>query len=335
MTGQSQVRSEIHEPPVVFLYSGHGGQAFHMGRSIYEKDAKFRLHMNLVDAMLEQRLGSSVIDRIYSEKLGKSDAFDDFRYTHPAIFMVQYALSRCLIEASAPPALVVGASLGELVAATISGSLDLEDAVDLISHHVEVFGNPSGAGGMLAVFERPDFFARAPELSGSLDLSAIVDETNFVVSGRSADLDAAERYLETSGVTCLRLPVNLPFHSRWIDKYRPAVTDYYDWSSAGPTIPFMSCATQKLVSGYTRAHAWSVLREPLHIREVLEALSASGNWTFIDLGPASAMAAALRRTRAIPSSRIFSVLSVYGDELKNYRRAQGALAPQRKEEASR
>src|SRR5262245_21121822 len=112
---------------MAFLYPGQGGQSFHMARSIYRSQARFRTWLNQLDELVAPRIGTSVLRHLYDENCS-SAVLDDVLVSHPAIFMVEYALSRVLMEEHGAPAYLLAGSLGELVAAAVSEAMSLEHA---------------------------------------------------------------------------------------------------------------------------------------------------------------------------------------------------------------
>ena len=85
----------------VFMFSGQGSQYFQMGKPLFEGNAVFRHWMIRLDGLAREISGKSVIDAIYSS--GKAEVFDRTLLTHPAIFMIEYSLARCLMHEGVKP----------------------------------------------------------------------------------------------------------------------------------------------------------------------------------------------------------------------------------------
>src|SRR5206468_1137141 len=93
----------------VFLFAGHGGQTFQMARVIYDSHPGFKAWMDRLDLVIGGRLGRSVLERLYRPSASRSEPLREFQLSHPAIFMVEYALARALMDRMGPPDLVLGA----------------------------------------------------------------------------------------------------------------------------------------------------------------------------------------------------------------------------------
>src|SRR5687767_4157459 len=98
--------------PIVFLFAGQGSQYFHMGRELFERRPDFRAHMEELDAVARAVTGTSVLAALYDPQRAKSDPFAYTPLTHPAIFMVEFALTQLLQNSGWRPDCVLGASLG-------------------------------------------------------------------------------------------------------------------------------------------------------------------------------------------------------------------------------
>ncbi len=126
-------------PRIVFAFSGQGSQTYHMGQAFYQCHPVFREWLDRLDDRVRRRSGCSVLKHLYSPEHQRSDAFDDIRLTHPAIFMVEYAMTQVMKAEGVEPDAVMGASLGEYCAAVLAGLMSLDDAIECIVGQAEIF----------------------------------------------------------------------------------------------------------------------------------------------------------------------------------------------------
>ncbi|WP_420119300.1 ACP S-malonyltransferase [Micromonospora sp.] len=304
----------------VFLFAGQGSQYHGMGRWLYGADPIFRDALDSLDAVVRDVRGDSVVAGIHSDGQGAERPMTRFALTQPAIFMVEYALASMLRAHGFEPAAVLGASLGEVVAAAVAGMLDPADCLRSLLDQVELFEAECPRGGMLAVLADAGLVARDPALSGAY-LAAINAPDNFVLAGTADRLDGIERHLNASGVLCQRLPVLFPFHSPLIDGVRDTFTKLVGGLALRPaTIPLISGTTGTEVRRPDPEHFWQVLREPFNLSRALEPLLARDDLLFLDLGPSGSMANLVRARLPVGSrSRVLPLLSPYARDEVLYR----------------
>jgi trans-AT polyketide synthase/acyltransferase/oxidoreductase domain-containing protein len=90
-------KGAIMNKPIVFMFSGQGSQYFQMGKALYQSLVTFRHWMDRLDDDFYILTGTSVISHLYDENKKKGDPFDNFLFSHAALFMVEYALAQVLI----------------------------------------------------------------------------------------------------------------------------------------------------------------------------------------------------------------------------------------------
>ncbi|MEM6846529.1 MAG: acyltransferase domain-containing protein [Pseudomonadota bacterium] len=82
--------------PVVFCFAGQGSQYRKMGEALFQQDAVFRRWIENGDEIVRSRSRVSVIDGLFGPQHRVSEPFDQLEETHPAMFLVQYALAKTL-----------------------------------------------------------------------------------------------------------------------------------------------------------------------------------------------------------------------------------------------
>ncbi|MGZ9709222.1 acyltransferase domain-containing protein [Glaciimonas sp. GNP009] len=321
--------------PVVWMFSGQGAQYFQMGRSLYDENAVFRHWMDKLDAVAADYVGQSIVAMLYDPAIAKSAPFEQTLYTHPALFMLQYAMAQTLLaENFPPPDILLGASLGEFVAAALADIADVEDMLFDVIKQARLFEAYCSGGAMLLVIDQLDTFRTNPAFSGdngtACELAGVNFDRCFVVSGLRGDiLEIAER-LRRQDVTHQILPVSTAFHSSQVDVAQDTFGAMFGGRANRPSaIPIVSCAPDMGdgIERFSAAYWWQVIRQPIQFRQTLAGFRQKYPLAvYLDLGPAGNMATFTKyNLPAEVHHRILPVMTPFGRDADNLRAARKKL----------
>lgn len=313
---------------IVFMFPGQGCQFYQMGRELYQNNSVFHRWMNELDTLLQAELGQSVIASIYNDNNPRSKAFDDIRLSHPAIFMIEYALGKTLIEQRITPDYLLGTSLGELAAAALAEVISLTDAISLVVRQGQLFHqrqSVAGEGAMLAILAEESVYQQTPQLREHCDIAAYNAPSLIVVAGPNNAIADAERQLSAMDIVFQRLPVHQAFHSRHIDFLRPEVEALVRQTSLRKAqIPVISCQNTETLQQLDSEHFWQTIRQPIRFSQTLarverEAAERGESMIYLDLGPSGTLANLIKQNlRDRPLPAIFPVLSPFGRDLEKF-----------------
>ncbi|THA24433.1 aminotransferase class III-fold pyridoxal phosphate-dependent enzyme [Streptomyces sp. RKND-216] len=291
---------------VAFLFGGQGTQYPGMGRRLLETSPAFRRALEECDEIAAAHLGRTVTSLLPVDS-ADADLLARTRYTQPVLFAVGYALAALWRSRGVEPAYVLGHSAGSLAAACVAGVFGPEDGLRLAAERGRLIEERCDEGRMLVVLAAE---ATVREVLAGLNLdgtdpsksviACVNGESNVVVSGTAAGVDAARRAFAARDVVTRDLPSEYAFHSPLMAPARAAFLDVARTVEfAAPRIPFVSDTDGRLFDGSLRPDAdhWARhLEEPVRFADGLRALAAEGCTTFLEAGPGRTLGTAGRRT---------------------------------------
>jgi acyl transferase domain-containing protein/NADPH:quinone reductase-like Zn-dependent oxidoreductase/SAM-dependent methyltransferase/acyl carrier protein len=282
-----QVHGEA--PRIAFLFSGQGSQYAGMGRQLFESQPVFRRVLSECASLVGDKVQPGILQVIYPEE-GAERHLDRTVYTQPALFAFEYALARMWESWGVTPAAVMGHSLGEYVAATVAGVLQLDDALRLVTIRGRLSERVAGDGEMAAVLA-PVGRVRATlaALGNPAEIAAVNAPESTVVSGPRDGVAAARRAFAADGIEVKPLAVSTAFHSAAVE---PMLEEFEEAASSvayGPqTIPlFSNLFGRRTQPGEISSASYWVrhLRQPVQFAAGFSGAVDDGFSTFLEIGP--------------------------------------------------
>lgn len=292
-------------PEVVFVFPGGGSQHANMGAALYRTQPVFREEIDRCCEFLQRETGMDLRGRLFPAAGQEAQADEElFRISvaQPALFVVNYAMARLWMSRGVQPALMLGHSLGEYVAACLAGVFSLEDALRVVAARGRLLQS-MGSGAMTAIALSESQLQ--PFLVDGCDLAAVNGEQMCVLSGPLEKIEAVERALAAQMHVPRRLHVSIASHSAMAE---PVMAELERVIAAvprhAPRIPFISNVTGTLISPeqaisprYWAQH----LRSTVRFADGLgEALGAPGR-VVLEVGPGDSLTS-LSRQHALGAS---------------------------------
>lgn len=160
---------------------------------------------------------------------------------HAAVFVVEVALARLLMEWGIRPQAMIGYSLGEYSAACLAGVFSLADGLTLVARRARLI-EALPAGAMLAVPLPVEEIE--PLLRDGVGIAAVNGPAHQVVSGPLAAVEALEADLTGRGVLCRRLQAHHAGHSSMLEPIAGRLRELVSgFTLRPPEIPFVSNVT--------------------------------------------------------------------------------------------
>ncbi len=316
---------------MVFCFSGQGSQYYGMAADLMAEDAVFRHWMQSGDAIVARRHGFSVLAEMQGPGHPTSAPFDRMEASHPAIFLVQYALAKVLQHHRLRPDMLFGVSLGEFTAQTVAGMMPFEASLCAVADQPALFRRTCRPGCMVAVLASPDLYQGNRLLAECGEIAGINSDGHFILSAPAEHLPSIESVLAEHAVPFQRLPVPFAFHSRFIDDAETAWRDAFgDLRRETAFWPVWSACMGGVIGPATPDLPWRIVRQTMNVRETLRRLERLGGAVYVDLSPSGTLAALFRQEINVKSpSQLVQILSPFGGNIQRLRNAIEMLLSQR------
>lgn len=312
------------KPSLVFMFSGQGSQYTKMAMGLVETVPKFAHYLRL-GAKLAQPLLQCDLLSLLSET--DSTKLHETEYAQPALFIVEYALAKILMECGIVPDVLVGHSIGEYVAACLSGVFSFEDGIKLVCRRGLLMATaPKGA--MLSLETTKEILEQYIRIA-DVDIALHNTTHHFVLSGSTEEILKLEEYLSKRNLSFQRLKVSHPFHSRHMAFLKESFLELFaNIKLCAPKIPIISNATGDwlLESEATSPNYWyQHLRETVQFSASVKRILQNKNPLFIELGPGQSLCGFIKAINnkanaffTIPDRRqltsdLFQLLSTLGE----------------------
>lgn len=282
----------VENNSVGFLFTGQGAQYPKMGKELFDTEPIFRQAMQQCDQLLTPYLGTSMLEILYEEDASAVHSnFEDC--AQPAIFSLEYALTQLWRSWGVEPSWVLGHSLGEYVAACVSGIFSLRDSLQIVYERGRLMNALSNRGKMLAVFtDYEGVISEIGPYAPNVSVAALNAPQHIVISGPEDHVDAIASNLSEQGIMYRELNTSLAFHSPLIE---PIISDFKEVvgkiSTHHPHVDLVSTLTGDLVDHtITTADYWlEHSRRTVRFTEAISRMFDLGCRVFIEIGPDSVL----------------------------------------------
>ena len=298
---------------VAWLFSGQGSQHPGMGSRLFHSEPVFREVVNSCDEIARPALGYSLRELLTST--ADPGRIDATAITQPLVFTMDYAVARLWQSLGVKPDFLLGHSIGEYVAACLSGVFSLEDALNTVIRRGELMGALPGGTGMTATLLPVDELESRIRTAGlPLDISACNGPQSTVASGSLDALEQLHAELQADGIVFSPLKVSHAFHSRHMEPVLGQFRKHLDRLSLGAArIPVVSNVTGRLYQGDGSNPDYWVehIRKPVQFHQGIQTLAAAGTGIYLEVGAQVHLTGQVRRMVSKGDPLIVSSLPKY------------------------
>ncbi len=306
-------KKEAPPSKTTFMFPGQGAQYVKMGLDLYSNNKIFRNILDECFTIFRNETGNDLSAILFStdspaeseKKLASTEI------TQPSLLIIEYALSKVLLELGIKPDYLIGHSIGEYTAACLSGVFDLPSALRIVIKRGELMRKmPSGS--MMAVRAGAE---KLKALSGSLfELAADNAAESCTISFRTEDMDRVKELLGNNGITSVPLNTSHAFHSAAFDPIISEFSAYVgQFMLKVPRIPFISCFTGSFITNEqaTSKEYWArQLRNTVRFRDGVSKLSETAGMLFLEVGPNTHLSSIARQSNNITNKKL--IISTLG-----------------------
>ncbi|MEU5259103.1 beta-ketoacyl synthase N-terminal-like domain-containing protein, partial [Amycolatopsis sp. NPDC021455] len=292
---------------VAVLFPGQGSQRPGMFAELFVTFPELQRYLRLDPDTAEVVFGPAVFGE--RERQALAERVTDTRVAQPALGLTGLAAFRLLTRAGVRPAMLGGHSYGELTALAAAGALTPE-ALLHASH--------ARAGAILDAVPASDPGAMAAVAASAAETGKVLADAGLdavvlanhnsprqtVISGPTADVEAAVLQLRDAGLGAKRISVACGFHSPLVAPAGEALGRAL--GAIGVVRPAVPVYGNRTAAPYPvdpdeiRAELAAQVGSPVRFVEQVEAMYAAGARVFVEAGPGAVLA---RQVAAILGDR--------------------------------
>jgi acyl transferase domain-containing protein len=295
---------------VAMMFSGQGTQYAGMGLGLYRSEKVFRQEVDRSAELLQPHLGFDLREALYPPEDRITEADEKLTQTfitQPALFVIEYALARWFQSLGVEADAMIGHSIGEYVAACLSGVFSLEDALRVVAARGSLMqGLPGGA--MLAV--QIDEKGLQPWINERVSLAASNGPSLCVISGPHEAIDAAQAELTERNIGCRRLHTSHAFHSSMMEPIlQPFIRQLEKVSLKAPQVPYISNVTGAWITEAeaTSPEYWARhLRQPVRFSAGMAELVKDPTRMMLEIGPGQTLCTLVRQRPDRPAANMLA-----------------------------
>ncbi|MEM1168905.1 MAG: type I polyketide synthase [Cyanobacteria bacterium P01_H01_bin.35] len=283
-----EVTDDSITPKIAYLFTGQGSQYVNMGRQLYETAPLFREAINKCDEIFSSEVEESLLKILYQDDNSKASLLSQTAYTQPALFALEYSLYQLWKSWGIKPDVVIGHSVGEIVAATVGGVLSLEDGLKLIAARGRLMQKLPSRGEMVSAMASESVVSQYITPESEVAIAAINGPESTVISGESVAIKGIVNQLEAKGIKTKQLEVSHAFHSPLMEPMLSefeAVANQLTYNQ--PQIPIISNVTGQIADNSIATPSYWVnhVRQPVRFAQGIETLKQQGYEIFLEMGP--------------------------------------------------
>ncbi|CAF2127113.1 unnamed protein product, partial [Rotaria magnacalcarata] len=267
---------------ICFVFSGQGHHNLKMGTWFYNNLNVFKLKVNECDRIIYELTGKSFIKEydFFTDKC----KLNEEQFSSGSIFItatltviLQIGLLELLKSWNIVPDIVVGHSIGDIIAIYACGAITLYETIKIVTIRANLMDKISQTaykGKMMALEIRSDsqiknLFTDIPDLT----ISAYNNPNIITVSGPASSIDLLAIKAEQNSLNKRILNVPCAYHSPQMDIIKDEfyhLLSYMHYTKPNDSITFISTTTGEIYnSPFDTNYFWNNIRNPVQFQKAL------------------------------------------------------------------
>ncbi|WP_299124660.1 polyketide synthase [uncultured Winogradskyella sp.] len=294
-----------------FLFPGQGSQFLQMGKALYQHENVFKASVDHCAELLLKNQNLDIIKIIYpkTNTVDAENQLKDTKYTQPALFVIEYALAQLWMSWGIKPSLFCGHSVGEYVAAHLSGIFTLEDALRLITLRGQLISELP-RGSMLSV--RTSAEDLTDMLTEKVSVAAINSDNLCVLSGPNEAIENFSKRLDEKDIPNKLLKTSHAFHSSMMDPILEIFEKEVSKATLNvPRLPIISTVTGTWLTDAEAINPeyWSNhIRAAVRFSDAMDTAKSLDDSILLEVGPGRALSTLSKQKKGKTYTSISSLL---------------------------
>ncbi len=283
---------------IVFIFPGQGSQYVNMGKELYDNEPIFKTAVHECVDLLKDTPHAHILEVIYPPTIDEAstEKIKNTFYAQPAIFIMEYAMTRLWMHWGIQPTIFTGHSIGEFVAAHFAGIFSLKDALFLISIRAKMVSEVE-KGSMLSVRMANEELATI--IPDNISLAAINSDKLSVIAGPDDAVADFWAQLDAKSIPARLLQTSHAFHSSMMDQIVEPFEAVIKTVKLNPPVkPLVSTVTGKWMSEAeaTDPRYWAQhLRNTVRFADAIDTLQEHEEAILMEVGPGTILATLARQ----------------------------------------
>lgn len=303
-----EIQNDPENEGVVFMFPGQITCYANVIEKLYRDEESFKFKIDDCCDEINKIYNINIYNYLFERNFNtcKNNTTDTLR-DQLSIFVIEYSLASLIIHWGITPTAMIGHSLGEYVAACLSGVITLSEALKLIFWR-GTFMKQSESGSMLAVkLSQREIL---PFIDKNIALAAVNAPSECVVSGKSKAIELLMQKFGAHDIQYKQLRTEFAFHSSMMaDSAKKFEEILKKVEFKEPQIPYVSNVTGTWVTydeikntDYWVNHLCKTVKFSTGVRT----LQKCGKYAYLEVGPGSVLCSLvnLQRPNALFNSAI-------------------------------